>query len=143
MGCKTRCEGEFPADDGAALCGHNPGVIAEAVMNMVIGVTNGAISSGLLISSMVANGVDTDSLVNTIQAFANMGKPFAYKTCPLPGRRSAGEKDASGVCGNFNSSDCVSEFRNAQDSGSFDGFCSRCSTEQGASPLRSRCSLCC
>jgi hypothetical protein len=84
--CKTKCQGEFPADDSAMLCGQNPGVIAEAIMNMVIGVTNGAINSGLLISSMATNGVDTDSLVNTIQAFVNMGKPFAYKTCPLPGQ---------------------------------------------------------
>jgi len=84
--CKTVCQGEFPADDGAMMCGENPGVIAEAIMNMVIGVTNGAISSGLLIANMAENGVDTDSLVNTIEAFVNMGKPFAYKTCPLPGR---------------------------------------------------------
>jgi len=83
--CKASCHGEFPADDGAMLCGQNPGVIAEAIMNMVMGVTNNAISSGLLISSMAKDGVDTDSLVNTIQAFANMGKPFAYKQCSLPG----------------------------------------------------------
>jgi len=84
--CKTQCQGEFPADDGAMMCGHNPGVLAEAVMNMVIGVATGAINSGLLIASMAKDGVDTDSLVNTIQAFVNMGKPFAYQTCPLPGR---------------------------------------------------------
>ncbi|CAK0868544.1 unnamed protein product [Prorocentrum cordatum] len=84
--CKTQCQGEFPADDGAMMCGHNPGVLAEAVMNMVIGVATGAINSGLLIASMAKDGVDTDSLVNTIQAFVNMGKPFAYQTCPLTGR---------------------------------------------------------
>ncbi|CAK0870360.1 unnamed protein product [Prorocentrum cordatum] len=83
--CKTQCQGEFPADDGAMMCGRNPGVLAEAVMNMVIGVATGAINSGLLIASMAKDGVDTDSLVNTIQAFVNMGKPFAYQTCPLPG----------------------------------------------------------
>jgi hypothetical protein len=84
--CKTQCQGEFPADDGAMMCGHNPGVLAEAVMNMVIGVATSAINAGLLIASMANDGVDTDSLVNTIQAFVNMGKPFAYQTCPLPGR---------------------------------------------------------
>jgi len=84
--CKTKCQGDFPADDGAMMCGENPGVLAEAIMNMVMGVTNGAITSAVLIADMAKDGVDTDSLNSTIQAFVNMGKPFAYKTCPLPGR---------------------------------------------------------
>merc|ERR1711966_158467 len=84
--CKTKCQGDFPADDGAMMCGESPGVLAEAIMNMVMGVTNGAITSAVLIADMAKDGVDTDSLNSTIQAFVNMGKPFAYKTCPLPGR---------------------------------------------------------
>jgi hypothetical protein len=83
--CKTECGGEFPADDGAALCGHNAGVITQAILNMVLGAMNGAISSGLLIAAMAKDGVDSDSLVKTIEAFVHMGKPFAYKQCPLQG----------------------------------------------------------
>lgn len=80
--CKTRCMGEFPADDGGMMCGHNSGVLIEAVMNMVLSVTTNAINAGLLITDMAKNGVSTDSLSSTINAFVSMAKPFAYSTCP-------------------------------------------------------------
>jgi len=80
--CKTTCAGEFPADDGAMMCGHNQGVLIEAVMNMVISVSTSAINAGLMIADMAKNGVSTDSLSSTINAFVNMAKPFAYSTCP-------------------------------------------------------------
>jgi hypothetical protein len=80
--CKTRCGGEFPADDGAMMCGHNQGVLIEAVMNMVVSVSTSAINAGLMIADMAKNGVSTDSLTSTINAFVAMGKPFAYSTCP-------------------------------------------------------------
>ena len=80
--CKTRCGGEFPADDGAMMCGHSQGVLIEAVMNMVVSVSTSAINAGLMIADMAKNGVSTDSLTSTINAFVAMGKPFAYGTCP-------------------------------------------------------------
>jgi len=86
MKCKSECNGEFPADDNAMLCGHNPGVIAEAITNMVITVITGALNAGLLISGMAEKGVDVGSLSGTIDALVDMGKPFAYRTCPLTAR---------------------------------------------------------
>jgi hypothetical protein len=64
------------------MCGHNQGVLIEAVMNMVISVSTSAINAGLMIADMANNGVSTDSLTSTINAFVAMGKPFAYSTCP-------------------------------------------------------------
>jgi hypothetical protein len=83
MQCKTQCRGNFPADDGAMMCGHNSGVIAEAITNMIVSVGHGLISTGLSIADMREHGVDTNSMVRTINAFVDMGKPFAYQTCPM------------------------------------------------------------
>lgn len=83
--CKTLCQGEFPADDGAAMCGQSRTVLTAAVMNIVFGVTQGAINSGVLIASMVKDGVDAEPLARTIGAFVDMGKRFAFQQCPLPG----------------------------------------------------------
>jgi len=41
-----------------------------------------------------------------------------------------------------NSDDCVTEHRNAINNGDIHLFCNRCTSEVGASPLRSRCQLC-
>jgi hypothetical protein len=81
--CITQCLGWFPADDGAMMCGTNPGVLANAILNMVVSVGHGIAHGGLSISDMDANGVDTDSLLATIRAFINMGRAFSYRTCPI------------------------------------------------------------
>jgi hypothetical protein len=81
--CITQCRGGFPADDGAMMCGTNPGVLATAILNMAVSVGHGIAHGGLSISDMDANGVDTDSLLSTIQAFINMGRAFSYRTCPI------------------------------------------------------------
>jgi hypothetical protein len=97
--CKTECSApgsQYPADDGAALCGQNQGVITEAIVNIVLGVTNGAISSALLIAGLVRDGVDSNSLTQTINSFVNLAKPFAYKQCPLPGAIPAGPPAVTG-----------------------------------------------
>lgn len=46
-------------------------------------------------------------------------------------------------CGSSNSTDCVQEFCSAEQNGEFLGLCSRCVTEGGSAPLRSRCQRCC
>ena len=46
-------------------------------------------------------------------------------------------------CGSGISSDCQSEFSNAQNNGNLERFYYRCGTEGGSDPLRLRCSLCC
>ena len=50
---------------------------------------------------------------------------------------------ASQECGNFDSADCLREYENGRLVGSFEAFFARCEDEEGADPLRSRCSLCC
>jgi len=85
--CRTSCHGEFPADDGAMMCGHSREAVADAIMNMVVQVSSSAVETGLLIQNMADHGVDTDSLGQTISAFAEMGKPFAYKNCPVAAPR--------------------------------------------------------
>merc|ERR1712060_842662 len=47
------------------------------------------------------------------------------------------------TCGKYDSSDCISEFANAEASGNLSGVCSRCVSEGGSNPLRLRCSKCC
>merc|ERR1711972_378088 len=47
------------------------------------------------------------------------------------------------TCGNVNSGDCQSEYTNALNNGRLNSFCDRCGNEGGASPLRSRCQVCC
>jgi hypothetical protein len=84
--CRTQCQGSFPADDGAMMCGHNPGVITEAIVKMIVSVGQGVVNTGLSIADIHEHGVDTNSLVRTINAFIDMGKPFAYQTCPTNGR---------------------------------------------------------
>jgi len=81
--CRTACHGEFPADDGAMMCGHSGEAIAGAIMNMVVQLSSSAVEAGLRIKNMVDHGVDTDALVKTIAAFTEMGKPFAYNSCPI------------------------------------------------------------
>lgn len=81
--CRTACHGEFPADDGAMMCGHSDEAIAGAIMNMVVQLSSSAVEAGLRIKSLVDHGVDTDALVKTIAAFTEMGKPFAYNNCPI------------------------------------------------------------
>jgi len=46
-------------------------------------------------------------------------------------------------CGNYDSTDCVSEYNNAVNNHDLDAFYHRCATEGGANPLRKRCSKCC
>jgi len=81
--CRTACHGEFPADDGAMMCGHSGEAIAGAIMNMVVQLSSSAVEAGLRIKNLVDHGVDTDALVKTIAAFTDMGKPFAYNNCPI------------------------------------------------------------
>merc|ERR1711972_777284 len=80
--CKTKCHGTFPSDDGAMMCGANPGVIADAIMNMVLTVSNGLVTTGLNIAGMVEDGVDTDSLVHTIQALSTWASPSRTALAP-------------------------------------------------------------
>jgi len=54
-----------------------------------------------------------------------------------PGYISGEEESIS--CGNYISSDCESEYSGL----GINGFCERCVTETGETPLRSRCSMCC
>lgn len=83
--CRTVCRGAYPADDGALLCGRSKEAIVEAIANIVGEVSSSAITAGFLIDSLVKDGVDTESLVKTIAAFGEMGKPFAHQNCPLDG----------------------------------------------------------
>jgi len=68
------------------MCGHNPAVIAEAAMNMIVSISHGVINTGLSIADMHEHGVDTNSMTRTINAFIDMGRPFAYQTCPISAR---------------------------------------------------------
>lgn len=73
---------------------------------------------------LVANVLDAQIL----QEVANTAAPAALP--PLQ-------------CGDINSSDCCSEFSNAERNGEFLAVCDRCVAEGGAAPLRSRCQTCC
>ena len=46
-------------------------------------------------------------------------------------------------CGTTDSSDCTSEYENANNNNNLQSFYDRCATEGGSEPLRLRCSLCC
>ena len=46
-------------------------------------------------------------------------------------------------CGDINSDDCLSEFKNAEENGTLDLFYRRCAKDGGENQLRKRCSLCC
>ena len=46
-------------------------------------------------------------------------------------------------CGGNISSDCSSQFNNAQNNDKLDEFYYRCAAEGGSDPLRLRCRLCC
>ena len=58
---------------------------------------------------------------------------------------SSGDRRRSGgmTCGNYNSNDCKTEFRNAQNNRKLDDFYRRCKNEGGSNPLRKRCKYCC
>jgi hypothetical protein len=56
---------------------------------------------------------------------------------------TAGTVEPALACGSYDSSDCKSEYNNGKNNGNLAHFYSRCRTEGGSQPLRSRCSLCC
>lgn len=68
------------------------------------------------------------------------GTHVVANICPMPEKFEHGMPYA---CGQFDSGDCKQEYKNAVNNGNTAGFCRRCATEGGASPLRKRCSLCC
>jgi hypothetical protein len=78
--CWTSCEGKFPADDDV-MCGRDPSVIAIAKAEMIATVARSAITVGLAITQMVTSGINADTLSSTIQAFVDLGKPFARPQC--------------------------------------------------------------
>merc|ERR1712232_914023 len=80
MRCRTVCQGMFHEDDDALMCGKSRGALVQAVQRMVIETVNAGLTIHLVIQKMVDDGVDAQSLSGTIQAFINLGKPFAYST---------------------------------------------------------------
>lgn len=85
--CELLCEStiKFPSGSGV-LCGINAGAVQTAVMQMVTVTINNLINAAMLIKKMMDEGIDAESLKNTIDAFVDMGKPFVYPTCPKPKR---------------------------------------------------------
>merc|ERR1719507_2028855 len=84
--CVQLCSGKFPVEGMVGMCGTDPGEVVVAVAQMATMVTNGAVKSYLLISEMKEEGrVDAERLSGTINAFVDMGKPFARPQCPEEG----------------------------------------------------------
>eukprot|EP00929_Paragymnodinium_shiwhaense_P104671 TRINITY_DN6929_c0_g1_i1.p1 TRINITY_DN6929_c0_g1~~TRINITY_DN6929_c0_g1_i1.p1 ORF type:complete len:764 (-),score=122.55 TRINITY_DN6929_c0_g1_i1:485-2776(-) len=79
--CQSSCVGDYPAES-PQMCGKNQGMLTKAILEMVTTVMNGVFSLAENIVKMKENGVDAEILVDTIQTFIDMGKPFANPTCP-------------------------------------------------------------
>merc|ERR1712216_433318 len=83
--CWTACEGRFPADDEGLMCGASPQALQMAHTEMIATTVRSALVSGMSIGSMIlGGGIDGNALGATIQAFADLGKPFARPVCPEP-----------------------------------------------------------
>jgi len=69
--CQTVCGSEYPADDGAALCGTSQAAITDAVQQIVI-VT--------LTSVLTLGAASPFAMIGTL---VNSARAFVYPTCPL------------------------------------------------------------
>jgi len=103
--CISACEGNFSAAT-AQMCGRDQGVITKTILEMVTTVLNSAFSLADNIIKMKEDGVDGETLANTIQVFIDLGKPFANPACPSRDeapqvhicRRACDAGDAPGEC---------------------------------------------
>lgn len=75
--CRTKCGSIFPADDGAGLCGVDPGAIAAATQQMIASTFTSALTIGL-----DATNFNSDSPSTIANSLINTGKSFAYQMCP-------------------------------------------------------------
>jgi len=87
--CVQLCGGDMPADSWG-MCGTSPQEVQAVIAERAVIVLHSGIKSFNLISDMNRTGVDGDKLARTINAFVEMGKPFAHPRC----RESIGAKRA-------------------------------------------------
>eukprot|EP00927_Polykrikos_kofoidii_P030890 TRINITY_DN26571_c0_g1_i1.p1 TRINITY_DN26571_c0_g1~~TRINITY_DN26571_c0_g1_i1.p1 ORF type:complete len:591 (+),score=70.19 TRINITY_DN26571_c0_g1_i1:105-1877(+) len=95
--CISSCEGRFPAET-PQMCGRDQGIVIKAILEMVTTVLNSAFTVAENIIRMKNDGVDAESLTSTINAFIEMGKPFANPTCPSWTRESTVSPSLAVVC---------------------------------------------
>lgn len=81
--CKARCSAAYPSDSDL-MCGKSTGAIAAATTRMITETARQAITIASLVESMRSSGLDiATGLTATMQAFVDMGKPFAHPDCPV------------------------------------------------------------
>lgn len=81
--CRVMCQGEFHADGGPAMCGKSPMAVGQAILQMFVETISNVATLASQITEMKENGISAKPLTGTIQTLINLGKPFAYKKCPV------------------------------------------------------------
>lgn len=80
--CEQKCTGKYEAEGYGGICGVNSAELTIAATEMVAIIANGALKAVTLIDQMKKDGVEAETLSETINTFIDMGKPFARPTCP-------------------------------------------------------------
>jgi len=79
--CKVECGSTHPVA-GDRMCGKAGGDITNAINRMVVETVVQALTVTSLVSDMRENGLESaGALTGTIDAFVDMGKPFAHPSC--------------------------------------------------------------